>query len=111
MIKFGSTLHFPDYYLNLNLEARYISSRIASDQNNFIYDPIDYATNRYEIDPYYVIDLMISSTDLEIVKNSKSRIILKIENLLDYEYYYPGFNNYDIPSLGRTVYFRFTHYI
>ncbi|MFW5721271.1 MAG: TonB-dependent receptor plug domain-containing protein [Bacteroidota bacterium] len=111
MIKFGNTFHIPDYYLNLNLEARYVSPRIASDQNNFIYDPINYATNRYKLEPYYVIDLMISSTDLKIIKNSKSRIILKIENLLDYKYYYPGFKNYDIPALGRSIYFRFTHYI
>ena len=111
MLKFGNTFRIPDYYLNLNLEARYVSSRIASDQNNFVYDPINYATNRYKLEPYYVIDLMISSTDLEIIKNSKSRIILKIENLLDYKYYYPGFKNYDIPALGRSVYFKFTHYI
>jgi len=111
MLKLGNTFHIPDYFLHLNLEARYVSSRIASDQNNFIYDPINYATNRYKLEPYYVIDVLISSTDLEIIKNSKSRIILKIENLLDYKYYYPGFNNYDIPALGRSFFFRFTHYI
>ncbi|MEE4198630.1 MAG: TonB-dependent receptor [Bacteroidales bacterium] len=111
MIKLGNTLQIPDYYLNINLEARFISSRIASDQNNFIYDPIDYTTNRYTLDPYYIVDLSISSTDLEIIKNSKSRFILKFENLLDYKYYFPGFNHYDIPALGRSVCFRFTHYI
>ncbi|MFO7829044.1 MAG: TonB-dependent receptor [Bacteroidales bacterium] len=111
MIKAGKTLHIPDYYLNLNLEARFISSRIASDQNNFIYDPINYATDRYELKPYYMINFMVSSTDLKIIKNSRSRIIFKIENLLDYKYCYPGFSNYDIPSLGRSFFFRFTHYI
>jgi len=111
ILKFGHTLHIPEYYVNVNLEARYVSSRIASDQNNFIYDPINYATNRYALDPYYVIDLMISSTDLKIIKNSKSRIILKVENLLNHKYYYPGFKNYDIPALGRSFSFRFTHFI
>lgn len=111
IIKFGNTLHLHKFFTNINIEGKYISSRIASDQNNFIYDPINYKYSRYELDPYYVLDLMISSIDLNLIKNSKTRISFKIQNLLDYKYYYPGFKNYDIPGLGRMYYFRFTQFI
>ncbi|MBI9055880.1 MAG: TonB-dependent receptor [Bacteroidales bacterium] len=111
MIKFGNILYLPRFYSSINIEGRYISSRIASDQNNFIYDPIEYSINRYEIDPYFILDVMISSTDIKIVKNSKTKLSLKIQNVLDTEFNYPGFNNYDIPGLGRTFYFKFTQYI
>jgi outer membrane receptor for ferrienterochelin and colicin len=111
MIKFGNILHLPKYFLNLNIEGKYISPRIASDQNNFIYDPINYAINRYELDPYFILDFTISSTDLKIIKDSKTRLSIRIKNLLNTEYYYPGFDNYDIPGLGRAFYFTFTQYI
>ncbi len=106
MIKFGDVLHLNKYYTHINVEGKYISSRIASDQNNFIYDPINYAINRYKLDPYFIVDLMISSTDLEIIKNSKTRLSFKIQNLFDTQYFYPGFKNYDIPGLGRSYYFK-----
>ena len=111
MFKFGNIFHLTRYYTNINIEGKYISSRIASDQNNFIYDPINYSINRYELDPYFLIDLMISSTDLEIIHNSKTKISFQIKNLLDTEYCYPGFKNYDIPGLGRTYFLRITQYI
>jgi len=111
MIKFGDVLHIPKYKINLNVEGVYIGSRIASDQNNFIYDPINYSTNRYSLDPYISLDLMISTTDLEIIKNSKTKISFKIENILNSDYYYPGFVNYDIPCIGRSYVFRFIQYI
>jgi len=111
MIKFGNILHLPKYFINLNIEGKYLSPRIASDQNNFIYDPINYAINRYELDPYFILDFMISSTDLEIIKNSKTKISFRIKNLFDTEFYYPGFDNYDIPGLGYESLFMFTQYI
>lgn len=110
IIKFGDIIYLSKYYLNINIEGKYISQRIASDQNNFIYDPINYATNRYKLDAYFMFDLSISSTDLEILDNSKTRISLKIQNLFDVKYNYPGFDDYDIPGLGRTYYFRLTQY-
>ncbi|MFC2151355.1 TonB-dependent receptor plug domain-containing protein [Bacteroidota bacterium] len=111
ILKFGDIFHLTKYFTNINLEGKYISSRIASDQNNFIYDPINYSTNRYELDSYFILDLTISSTNLEIFENSKTKISLKIQNLLNTKHYYPGFYNYDIPGLGRSFYFRFTQYI
>lgn len=111
MIKFGNVITFPKLYSKINIEGKYISTRIASDQNNFIYDPIAYAVNRYELDPYFIFDIMISSADLEIIKGSKTRFSLKIKNVLNTEYQYPGFKDYDIPGLGRTFYFKFTQII
>jgi len=111
MIKFGDIYHIDKLYSQINVEGKYISSRIASDQNNFIYNPINYTTNRYNLDPYFILDLTISSSYLEIFKDTKTKISLKIQNLFDTKFYYPGFNNYDIPGLGRIYYFRFTQYI
>lgn len=111
LVKFGSILHLTKYFTNINIEGKYISSRIASDQNNFIYDPINYNINRYELDPYFLIDVIISSADVEIIENSKTRISIQIKNLLDTEYNYPGFKNYDIPGLGRTYFIKITQYI
>lgn len=111
MIKLGNILHLPRFYTSVNIEGKFISSRIASDQNNFIYDPIEYSINRYEIDPYFIFDIMISSTDLEIIKNNKTKLSLKIQNVLNTEFNYPGFNNYDIPGLGRTFYFKITQHL
>lgn len=111
LFKFGNTLHLNRYYTNIHVEGKYVSSRIASDQNSFIYDPINYNINRYELNPYFLFDLMISSTDLEIVSNSKTRFSLQIKNLFDTEYSYPGFKNYDIPGLGRTYFLKITQYI
>ncbi|MCK5170806.1 MAG: TonB-dependent receptor, partial [Bacteroidales bacterium] len=110
ILKFGDIIHLPKYFLNINIEGKYISQRIASDQNNFIYDPINYSTNRYKLDSYFIMDLSISSTDLEIFENTKTRFSLKIQNLLDTEFYYPGFDDYDIPGLGRSYYLKFTQY-
>ncbi|NOQ25286.1 MAG: TonB-dependent receptor [Bacteroidales bacterium] len=110
IIKFGDIVHLKKLYSNINIEGKYISSRIASDQNNFVYDPINYSTSRYELDPYFILDLSISSSELEIFKKSTSRICLKVQNLLNTSFYYPGFSNYDIPGLGRTYYVRLTQY-
>lgn len=110
IIKFGDIVHLKKLYSNINIEGKYISTRIASDQNNFVYDPINYSINRYELDSYFILDLSISSSELEIFKKSTSRISLKIQNLLNTNFYYPGFSNYDIPGLGRTYYVRLTQY-
>nr|MDA3953498.1 TonB-dependent receptor [Bacteroidales bacterium] len=110
IIKFGDIVHLKKIHSNINVEGKYISSRIASDQNNFIYDPINYSTNRYELDSYFILDLSFSSYDLEIFKNSTSKISFKIQNLLNTSFYYPGFDNYDIPGLGRTFNIKLTQY-
>ena len=110
ILKFGDIIHLPKYFLNISIEGKYISQRIASDQNNFIYDPINYSTNRYKLDSYFIMDFSISSIDLGIFDNSKTRICVKVQNLFDTKYYYPGFDDYDIPGLGRSYYFKFTQY-
>jgi len=111
MIKFGNIYYLNKFFTTINLEGQYISSRIASDQNNFIYDPIHYATERYTLDSYFLMNLTISSTQLKIFEEGTTKVSLKIENLLDTKHYYPGFRNYDIPGIGRTFYVRFTQYI
>jgi hypothetical protein len=46
--------------------------------------------------------------DLKFFTKKESILSLKIENLLDTKYYFPGFSDYDIPGLGRSVIIKLT---
>ncbi len=108
MIKFGETYRFPKYYIKLNIDGNYISSRKASEQNNFIYDPINYTINSYSLDSYFLFNFMISSMNLKFLDDNETILSFKVDNLLNTKYYYPGFKDYDIPGLGRLFTFRIT---
>ncbi len=108
LIKFGETIHLKKPALTINLEGQYVSSRIASDQNNFIYDPVDYAINRYELNPYFIINLNIGTTQLELINGKETLLNIRVENLLNTDYAYPGFKNYDIPGFERSIMMKIT---
>ncbi len=105
MVKFGSNYKVPEYSLILNLEGSYIDKRIASQPNSFIYDPINYRTEQYELDSYFLLDFAISY-DLNLFKQDNTEIKFKIYNILDKEYAYPGFRDFDIPGFKRTLNLR-----
>lgn len=108
MIKFGETLKFPDYHFKVHIDGRYIGSRKASEQNNYIYDPINYQINSYYLDPYLILGLTLESIDLKFFTKKESILSFKIENLFNTTYYYPGFVDYDIPGLGRSFIIKLT---
>ncbi|MGE0090374.1 MAG: TonB-dependent receptor plug domain-containing protein [Bacteroidales bacterium] len=108
MIKAGETYKIPKIHLLIHLDGKFISSRKASEQNSYVYDPINYAINSYSLDPYFIFDLNIQSTDIRLFTDKESILSLKIENLLNHKYYYPGFSDFDIPGLGRSVIAKIT---
>lgn len=101
MIKFGETYKLPKFHVKVNMDGHYISQRKASEQNNFIYDPINYTVNSYSLDSYLLFNLMISSMNLKFLDDKETILSFKINNLLNTTYYYPGFKDFDIPGLGR----------
>lgn len=108
MFKFGETWKFPQYHFRVHIDGRYISTRKASEQNSYVYDPINYAINSYYLDSYFMVGLSIESMDLKFFTKKESILSLKIDNLFDTKYYYPGFSDYDIPGLGRSVIIKLT---
>lgn len=108
MVKMGSNLAIPKYFLNLNIEGAYISSRIASQQNSYIYDPVNFRTNRYELPAYFILDMTISSLNLKFIKNSETRLTLKANNLLNSKAAWPGYKDFDVPFMGTNFMFSLT---
>ncbi len=104
MLKAGANYTIPKIFLNLNVEGQYIGARTASEQNIFAYDAI-YKTE-YSLDPYFLMNFTISTQNLKLIRYKETTFRFKIYNLLDTPYYYPGFNNFDIPGLNR--YFTFS---
>jgi len=101
MLKGGVNLPISKLKINFNIEAQYISKRIASQQNSYIYDPINFRINRYALNDYFVCNGSVSTKDIKILKNNILKFQLKVFNLLDKKYSFPGFSNYDIPAPGR----------
>jgi len=108
MLKFGETYKFPKLHFRVHLDGKFISSRKASEQNSYVYDPINYAINSYSLDPYFILGLNIESTNLKLFTEKESILSIKIENLLNTEYYFPGFSDFDIPGIGRSVILKLT---
>ncbi|GEM_PF-1097442 len=101
IIKFGENYKCSSIKILFGLEGKIVGYRLASEQNSFIYDPINYVTNRYKLDPYINFDLIISTINLSLFKDSETLFSLKIYNLLNSNYSYPGYKDYDIPGLKR----------
>lgn len=105
LIKSGVNYKIPELFLNLNIEGRFIDGRIASQPNNYEYDPVNYYTNRYALDEYFVLDILISTYKLKLIEDNETILKIKINNILDEKYAWPGFDDYDIPGLGRYMVF------
>lgn len=111
MMKFGTNYRIPEKNINLNFEGRYIGSRNSSEVNSFIFDPVNFRTNRYKLESYLIVDAVISKINIKLNDNFNTDIMFKINNVFDKLYYYPGFKNFDIPGFERTFLFNLAfHY-
>jgi iron complex outermembrane receptor protein len=105
MLKFGITYRLAAARLRANLEGRYIGRRLDSESNNeVVYGIAGISTNRYAVDGYFLMNLFLSSYNLELWKGHETRLGLKVTNLLDTTYAFPGYNGFDIPGFARTFY-------
>jgi len=105
MIKSGISYTIPAIYTMFSAEGRYIGKRASSYQNTEIFS--GGGSEPYYLDSYSVFDLSISSYKFYFVKNYESRILLKVSNVFNKEFNYPGFTTnvnkgYDIPGEGRS---------
>ena len=108
MFKFGTNYRITNYHLNLNLEGRFTDSRLSSEINSFIFDPTKFRTERYELGSYFLMDFTISSNSLKLLTDKETTIAIKVYNIFDEEYSYPGFNDFDIPGFERRLIINFT---
>ena len=103
MLKMGLNYKLPEAHLQTNVEARYTGARLGSESNNqLIYGVVGSATEHYKLDPYVLLDLYVSSMDVELWVARETRFGLKVSNLLDAEYAYPGYGGFDIPGFARS---------
>ncbi|MCP4136227.1 MAG: TonB-dependent receptor, partial [bacterium] len=102
MAKFGINYKIPEIFINLNCEGRYIHSRVASEPNSQVYDPVNYLTDKYSLGAYFLLDVMISTYNLKLTGDKETEIRVKVYNVLGTEYVFPGFNGFDIPGFERT---------
>ncbi|MBI9033071.1 MAG: TonB-dependent receptor plug domain-containing protein [Bacteroidales bacterium] len=109
MFKFGATYSVPQQNLKLHIDGMYIGKRLASLQNSFYYDPVDYRINPYDLPAYFIVNVGVSAQLPMLFGDKKSIIKLKINNLTNSHYVFPGFNNYDIPGFERSIRFSLIH--
>lgn len=114
MVKFGINQKFPSFFLNTHIEGKVIGKRIASGNNcrykeptlaNF--KPEKFYKERYTLDPYFLLDCMISTYKLLIIRGKETEFRIKVYNILNTDYAYPGFKkDYDIPGTGTSLFFN-----
>lgn len=113
MIKGGIDYTIFKPSITFYLEGKYIGERSSSPQNRSFYDPVNYQSENetiYKLDNYLLFDLSISTYAIRFMEGKKTAINLKVSNLLNTKYYYPGFKDYDIPGLGRLIEMKVTQF-
>jgi outer membrane receptor for ferrienterochelin and colicins len=106
-VKFGANRQLQRWPWELSLSGIYSGERIASEQNIKNFDPIN--LQEYKLDGYLLLDLTLQSRILGAGRGATLQ--LKISNLLDEQYYYPGFRDFDIPGLGRRFSASLTYHL
>lgn len=109
IVTYGINKKIPKLFLNINLNGKYISERIASEENTRFHDKITYLVdfrkylvNRYTLKSYILINGTLSTTDLKLLK-TETKFTFKVVNILNTQHYYPGFReDFDIPGLNRS---------
>jgi iron complex outermembrane receptor protein len=103
MAKFGLAYSVPRFFLGGSVEGRYIGRVLSSEPNSELHDPVD--KEPYELDPYFTVDLALYSVDLNLLPARETFMQFKVSNVTGAKYSYPGFKDYDVPALGRTLMF------
>ncbi|MCK5822882.1 MAG: TonB-dependent receptor [Bacteroidales bacterium] len=85
----------PNYHLSFAISHKYIGNCKASEIN------IIYKGEVYNLNAYNMMNINISTVNLNLIKKKETIFSAKINNLLNTEYAMPGFRGVDIPSLGR----------
>lgn len=101
-VKAGVTWTVPRWFLRTYLEGRLQGEVYGEVDNNALVNGIDYLTDYYTLDPYFLLDLTLSTVGIEPWEGHESRFVFKVRNLLDTEYVLPGSSGFDIPGIERS---------
>jgi iron complex outermembrane receptor protein len=96
----GVTL--PRYHLQSAVTVRAVSSRKASAANSYV------AGTTYLLDPYYLVDLNVSTLELRPFGRRLSTLSLHVNNVLGRSYSEPGYLGADLPSMGAAIFLKLT---
>ena len=110
MVKFGTNFRLPDYFLNLNIEGRWIDTRRSSEVNSFIFDPVNFRVKRYELDSYLIVDLTLSTQNINLLPGRETGASIKIYNIFNKNFAFPGFKDFDIPGFRRSIVLNLTQH-
>lgn len=120
-ILFNGKLNYNFNNFNFSLQSYFVNDYLASQSN--IYNNLLFGKEiEYRIAEYYLFDFTILSKNIysigkkeklgsiaNKIKHDKQLLLsLSVKNIFNRKYAYGGFYNYDIPSLGRTVWLGIT---
>lgn len=100
-------LNYAFKYFNINANYHFVNHILASQnniENNLVFGKI----TKYTIEKYGVVSVTLSSDKIKYFGGSGTELSFTINNLLNENYQYPCFNNYDIPALGRNYKLQIT---
>jgi len=99
MAKFGAMHQLENTPFEVGIEGRFIGERIASEQNVNSYDPINLQS--YRLDPYWLVDVVCNR--YIFISGNRGALQWAVRNILNKTHYFPGYRDFDIPSLGRSM--------
>lgn len=102
MVKFGAAADFPQWFARTSLTGRWIGARLGTLDNNSLVYSRDYLIRRYELAPYVLVDLAVSTLGLELFGHRESRAAFKVRNLFNTSYAMPGYGGFDVPGFARS---------
>ncbi len=95
-------LSLPQYHFQTALSARAVGARKTSAANSYV------AGRTYLLDPYYLVDLNVSTVEARLIGTRLTTCSLHVTNLLGRRYAEPGYLGADIPSAGMGVFLNIT---
>lgn len=102
MAVFTADVDIPEIYLHINAQGRVVGPRGSSQSNTALNNNIPYL-----LPTYGTADITVSTTKIQPTgSNSDLLFLISIRNLADQRFSDPGFGGYDMPTIGRTVYFE-----
>jgi len=88
---------FPDLHFVVWARARAVGPRGASQANSYLNN------GSYTLAGYFDVDARASTLGLNFLGGAQTSVSLVGRNLLDNRHSEPGFDRFDLPSLGRTL--------
>ncbi len=108
MLKCGTNFAIKKLFTNINIEGKFIDEIIASTQNLQKYDGL--LIKEYSLPSYFVLDITFSSTGIKIFGNKETTFFIAIKNLLNTEYFLPGYKDFDIYGNSRCISVKFLQF-